>query len=332
MKSRVELDSDSEDCRPSAALIAAAESKKGAKSFYDKEKDLYYSIDAQEAEKAMGSHPSNLPDNKLTEPANSDPYAKYRVKRPTLEKGEVAPTMHYDAKDDVFYFKADRKKKTKKPSSPRCHQQGFFDKKTNPTPGMTDEELEHRINTQGIRGNQPTEKFVYSEKLGPSAELVKKAKERREKEWALHKNRGLFGYTHYKRNENPSDTGCQLYWKRKDSAPSDHPFDDEAYIFDEQKNQLLYGKRGHFAEVKIDDITKFKEAFKAIMDTEQCRYEHKHINYDEVYHLITLNGGHTPVNCQQKIASLVDEKQVDSQGNSTNIEHVESKKSNKLNM
>lgn len=304
MNTRPESDSDSEDLRPSEALIALAKSKKGAESFYDKEKDLYYSIDKSEAEKPSSSNtPIEPSENSSTQPITNDMFDKYRTKRPALEKDEVAPPLLYDAKDDVFYFKNDRKKQNNTSANSNNKQHGFFNKPADQNQGLSEAELEHRINTIGMRGNQPTEKFVYTEELAPSS-----TKERRTKEHALYKGRGVFGCIHYKRNEKPSDTGCQLYWVKKVFGLDIlcHPFDDKAYHFVEHKNQLLYGHNDQFEEVKINDMAEFKKAFKAIMDTAQCRYNHKHITYAEINALITLNGGHVPTKGHADLATSPD--------------------------
>jgi hypothetical protein len=46
---------------------------------------------------------------------------------------------------------------------------------------------------------------------------------------------------------------------------------------------LLYGKNGEFEAVTINDMNKFIELFNTIMNTKECKYYFKHINYDEIH-------------------------------------------------
>lgn len=161
----------------------------------------------------------------------------------------------------------------------------------------TEKELEHENNHSIIKGNKPMEKIIFPENLAPSPELIAKAQKIRVKENGYYKSRDLYGCVDYQDDEKPTLTGCQLYWIGDDSCIPNHPYDDAAYIFIDQtdKNKiLLYGKNGEFEKVTINDMSKFIELFSTMMDTEECKYYFKHINYDEIHALITLNGGHIP--------------------------------------
>lgn len=117
-------------------------------------------------------------------------------------------------------------------------------------------------------------------------------------------DRDLFGASIFREG----DSGYLFHLEnerfRSPSTLTAEDYDRPSYIYFKKSEKLFYVNNNQIEEANITDIKEFKTNVKTIMNIDSLHYEFKLLSYEEVYVLITLNGGHTPTsNTEEQLSS-----------------------------
>jgi hypothetical protein len=140
--------------------------------------------------------------------------------------------------------------------------------------------LEPNQHTQELSTNDPYAKF-----------RVTLPEPRKMKMKFYNKRFDMYSFSSLKDN----DVGCLFY--STDQLLSNiriSSFQDSSYVYFMKNKHLVYVIDGQIEDVSIEDINKFNFCFNSIMKTRDGQYDYKLLSPEEIYLLVTENGGHVP--------------------------------------
>lgn len=142
---------------------------------------------------------------------------------------------------------------------------------------------------------------------------------REPKEFFYAKGRDSYGFRYYEEN----DKGCLLYLTDKLLQNLiATTYQNSSYVYSTKSKSLGYIIDGHIENVNIDNPIKLQLSLIRKMNTKSRKYDYKLLSYNEIYLLITSNGGHKPRDIEgHDIEKLFSEFGKQGQQNSTNSDN-----------
>lgn len=138
---------------------------------------------------------------------------------------------------------------------------------------------------------------AYPPGFTPSPTFIAPCKQRQTKEYFYHKGSDLFGFIKYKDKkaaEHSIKTGCGIYLLNELPNNLHHINYSNCYIFTGKKPNLFFIRNGQAEEVTINNMNIFMSKLFRMMENKNYKYILKHIDNNQIYALITANGGHIP--------------------------------------
>lgn len=91
-----------------------------------------------------------------------------------------------------------------------------------------------------------------------------------------------------------NEKGCLLHFT--DKLPKDViTYPNSSYVYSTKSKSLIYIFNGVIENVRIDDFLLLQLKITRMMNTSSKKYDYKLLSYQQIYSLITTNGGHKPL-------------------------------------